>query len=113
MWRAKKKITICVFFIFLHVPLIIICCQQCMSVMLCTPNFEFSSPDCCTSHDPNVVLVIQPVHAFGIVPCHSRAHFLSVPPGWERTMTNTTHIRTLAGSGTDNHGDTGVICFCQ
>lgn len=44
---------------------------------------------------------------------HSRVHFLSLAPGWEHTMMNTTHIRSLAGSQTEKHSDIGVIGFCQ
>lgn len=55
----------------------------------------------------------QPVHVNGFLPCHSRAHFLSLAPGWEHTMTNTAHIRSIACSQGDKHSDTGVICFCQ
>lgn len=43
----------------------------------------------------------------------SRDHFRSLAPGWEHTMMNSTHIRSLAGSQTEKHSDIGVIGFCQ
>lgn len=80
----------------------------------CSTIPELSTPQYWVSHHPYIVLVSkQPVNVNGFLPCHSGAHFLSVAPGWEHTMTNTTHISSPAGSQPDRQGDTGVICFCQ
>lgn len=55
----------------------------------------------------------QPVDVNVFLPCRSGADFLSLAPGWERTMTNTTHISCVQGRRADRQGDTGVVCFCQ
>lgn len=80
----------------------------------CSPISELSTPQRWVPHHPYIVMVNkQLVDVNGFHPCYSGAHFLSLAPGWEHTMTNTTHISSLAGSQADRQGDTGVICFCQ
>lgn len=59
--------------------------------------FQHHIIDC--PHYPYIVLVSkQPADANGFLPCHSGAHFLSLARGWENTMTNTTHIHSIADS---------------
>lgn len=73
----------------------------------CCPIPELSANEYCAN--PNIVLLSHSVVVNGFVPRHNNAHFLSLTPGWQHTMTNTTHV----GDQAEKRFDTWVIHFCQ